>query len=119
MSDTEPPVCPGDLVALRQCDHVDGDRPVRLRVEEIWPSPEWLSWVTLYGREISDDPQRHGNITSVRAYRDALRRPGIVTRTTANNQGCPVRPVESSPGAGNPIVAPASGDPAGTQLGPC
>jgi len=83
MPDDEALVCPGDLVALRQCDHVDADRPVRLRVEEVWPSPEWFSWVTLYGREVSDDPRRHGSITSVRAYRDALRQPGAVTRTPA------------------------------------
>ncbi|MFY1694455.1 hypothetical protein [Solwaraspora sp. WMMA2101] len=89
MPDGEVQVCPGDLVALRQCDHLDADRPVRLRVEEVWPSPEWLSWVTLHGREISEDPQRHGTVVAVRAYRDALCRPGIVTRSAANNQGEP------------------------------
>ncbi|MFV2022078.1 hypothetical protein [Micromonospora sp. LOL_023] len=83
MPEPAPPVvvCPGDLVALRQCDHLDGRRPIRLRVEEVWPSPDWRSWVTLYGREInSEDPDRDGAIVSVRAYRDALARNGAVTK---------------------------------------
>lgn len=74
-------VCPGDLVALRQCDHLDGKRPVRLRVAEVWPSPEWRSWVSLYGREVSEDPDLNGKAVGVQAYKDALRRPGAVTRS--------------------------------------
>ncbi|WP_326550822.1 hypothetical protein [Micromonospora sp. NBC_01813] len=106
---TDPLVCPGDLVALRQCDHLDGLRPIRLRVIEVWPAPPARSWVTLTGREINDgEPDRDGKAVTVRPYKDALARPGAVTR--------------SSPGAGNPIVAPASGDPDRDRdrpLGPC
>ena len=100
----EPLVCPGDLVALRQCDHLDGLRPVRLRVIEVWPSPQWRSWVMLTGYEIDDDPDRHGKTVSVRPYKDALKRPGTVAKST--------------PGAGNPIVAPAPGASTGTLPGP-
>ncbi|WFE27137.1 hypothetical protein O7623_28465 [Solwaraspora sp. WMMD791] len=80
MPEPTPLACPGDLVALRQCDHVDADRPVRLRVTEIWPSPEEHSWVRIDGWEIDpDDTDRDGKAVSVRAYKDALRRPGTVT----------------------------------------
>ena len=142
---------------LRQCDHLDGKRPVQLRAVEVWPAPEWRSWVSLYGKEISDDPDLNGKAVGVQAYKDALKRPGAVTKTSArvcaycrdrlatcviecrddgsvfacdpceaaNNKGCPVRPLTNSPGAGNPTVAPASGDPTGAgrflgvPLGPC
>ncbi|MFY1655121.1 hypothetical protein ACN27J_30105 [Solwaraspora sp. WMMB762] len=90
MPDDEALVCPGDLVALRQCDHLDGKRPVRLRVQEVWPSPEWRSWVLLYGREINDEePDRDGKAVGVQAYKDALGRPGVVIRT---DRGLPPGP---------------------------
>lgn len=75
-------LCPGDLVALRQCDHVAADRPVRLRVIEVWPTPALCSWVMITGHEINgDDPDRDGTAVTVRPYRDALARPGTVIRS--------------------------------------
>ena|GEM_PF-419265 len=77
---TAPDLCPGDLVALRQCDHVAADRPVRLRVVEVWTTPQKCSWVMITGHEVSDEPDRNGIAVTVRPYRDALAREGVVIR---------------------------------------
>ena len=131
-------ICPGDLVALRQCDHLDGLRPVRLRVIEVWPSDSRRSWVLLYGKEVSpEDADRDGVAVSVRAYKDALARPGAVTKTSArvcaycrdrlatvviecrDDGDVPAcAPCEAEKNAGCP-VRPIGPAPAGTLLGPC
>lgn len=79
--ESELPVCPGDLVILRQVDHLAADRPVQLRVVEVWPAPEWRTWVLISGVEIKPgDADRDGKTVNVQAYRDALDRPGAVYR---------------------------------------
>ncbi|WFE24795.1 hypothetical protein O7621_13800 [Solwaraspora sp. WMMD937] len=98
-------VCPGDLMALRQCDHVDGKRRSDSGSRRVWPSPEWRSWVLLHGREINaEEPDRNGKAVGVQAYKDALNRPGAVLsrgrRTRLNG-----RPARISPGRAGRLSA--------------
>ncbi|MDG4763252.1 hypothetical protein O7632_03880 [Solwaraspora sp. WMMD406] len=106
---SEPPVAsnqpvklrPGDVVDVRAADHLDGLRPVRLTVAEVGPDVPWQSWIIVMGPEISDDPERSGTLVMVRPYKDALVRPGVLTRhEPRHEQGCPARPpVDPDPGS--------------------
>ena len=80
MPEPEPLVRAGDRVTLAPADYEGGLRPITLDVSQASTDVPWCEWIFMMGAEASASPDRDGRLVSARAFKQALRRPGVVTR---------------------------------------